>query len=68
MVRLKVAKSIQKGNYTPARVARKLTALIETPRFAEKAESVARQLGQEDGVKTACDALEELFRRTRKVD
>jgi UDP:flavonoid glycosyltransferase YjiC (YdhE family) len=60
MRRLKVARVIQRGNYTPARVARKVQAMLEEPKFARRAESVARKLAREDGTRTACDALEEL--------
>jgi rhamnosyltransferase subunit B len=66
MVRLKVAKSIQKGNYTPARVARKLTAMLAEPSYAQNAARVAEQLRNEDGVKTACDALVRLHESTRE--
>ena len=66
MKRLKVAQVIQKDSYTPARVARKLKAMLAEPQFAERAQNVALQIGREDGVKTACDALEEQFARTRK--
>ena len=65
MRRLKVARVIQRGNYTPLRVARKLKAMLEEPRFAQRAEQVARMLEREDGVKAACDALEGLYGRTR---
>jgi rhamnosyltransferase subunit B len=64
MRRLKVARVIQRGNYTPSRVARKLKAMLEEPKFVRRAESVARQLEREDGVRSACDALEELHSRT----
>ena len=64
MRRLKVAQSIQKGSYTPARVARKLKAMLADPRFARQAQSVAQQLEHEDGVGTACDALEKMYQRT----
>ncbi len=60
MQRLKVARVIQRANYTPIRVARKLRAMIEEPRFALRAKSVARQMEHEEGVRSACDALEEL--------
>jgi UDP:flavonoid glycosyltransferase YjiC (YdhE family) len=66
MRRLKVARVIQRGNYTPVRAARKLKAMLEEPRFAERAAQVARRLEQEDGVKTACDALVGLYELTRK--
>jgi rhamnosyltransferase subunit B len=64
MRRLKVARIIQRGNYTPVRVARKLRTLIEDPKFARRAEAVARRLAHEDGTRAACDALEELWRKT----
>ncbi|MGA8729567.1 MAG: glycosyltransferase [Terracidiphilus sp.] len=66
MKRLKVAKVIEKSSYTRARVARKLRAMLAEAQFAERAQKVALQISHEDGVKTACDALEALFARTRK--
>jgi rhamnosyltransferase subunit B len=65
MRRLKVSRTIQRGNYTPIRVARKLRKMLEEPLFFRRAESVMRLLSHEDGTKTACDALEKLFARTR---
>jgi UDP:flavonoid glycosyltransferase YjiC (YdhE family) len=67
MRRLKVATVIQRGNYTPGRVARKLKAMLAEPLYALRATLVARRLEHEDGVRTACDALEELYRSTRKA-
>jgi rhamnosyltransferase subunit B len=67
MRRLKVARVIQRGNYTPLRVARKLKAMLAEPLFALRALLVARRLEHEDGVRTACDALEELYRSTRQA-
>ena len=61
MRRLKVARTIQRAGYSPLRVARKLKAMLAEPRFAERAQSVAKRLGHEDGVGAACDALEDLF-------
>ncbi|MGB6687098.1 MAG: glycosyltransferase [Terracidiphilus sp.] len=68
MKRLKVARVVQRGNYTPNRVARKVAAMLAQPGYAQRAESVAQQLAQEDGVRAACDALEELYPSTRKPD
>jgi UDP:flavonoid glycosyltransferase YjiC (YdhE family) len=65
MQRQKVARVIQRANYTPIRVARKLREMIEEPRFAQRAKQVANLLAHEDGTRTACDALEELWRKTR---
>jgi len=67
MVRLGVAKSIKKGSYTPAKVERKLAAMLAKPLLAQRAAIVAEQLSHEDGVKTACDALERLYANTRKT-
>jgi UDP:flavonoid glycosyltransferase YjiC (YdhE family) len=64
MKRLKVARVIQRGKYTPWRVARRLKAMLAQPMLAQRAESVARLLNNEDGVRTACDALEELYRNS----
>jgi len=65
MRRLKVARVIKRGDYTPVRVARRITSILEEPKFARRAQSVARKLANEDGVRTACDALEELWKRTK---
>jgi UDP:flavonoid glycosyltransferase YjiC (YdhE family) len=65
MRRLKVARVIKRSDYTPLRVARKIRSILEEPTFARRAQSVARRLANEDGVGAACDALEELWRKTR---
>jgi UDP:flavonoid glycosyltransferase YjiC (YdhE family) len=67
MRRLKVARVIRRGEYRPLRVARKVREMLEEPEFADCAQSVARILAHEDGVRNACDALEELWKRTRKT-
>ena len=68
MRRLKVARVIQRGNYTPNRVARKLAGMLAEPRFAQRAASVAKRLAAEDGVRAACDELEAFYCRTRKPE
>jgi UDP:flavonoid glycosyltransferase YjiC (YdhE family) len=65
MRRLKVARVILRANYTPLRVARKLKAMLAEPMFALRARLVAQRLSHEDGVRSACDALEELDRNSR---
>ena len=67
MQRLGVAQVIQKSGYKPERVARTLRAMLDEPGFARHAQSVAERLRGEDGVKAACNALEELCLRTRKT-
>jgi UDP:flavonoid glycosyltransferase YjiC (YdhE family) len=66
MRRLKVAQVIQRSNYTPKRVARRLKAMLDAPKLAQRAKTVAQQLSKENGVRTACDALEELYARTHQ--
>ena len=60
--RLKVGRVIQRKNYTPVRVERKLRAMLDEPIYARRATQVAHILEGEDGVGAACDALEELYR------
>jgi UDP:flavonoid glycosyltransferase YjiC (YdhE family) len=66
MRRLKVSRTIQRRNYTPLRVARKLRDMLDVPKFFRRAESVAKKLKHEDGVRSACDALEDLWKETRR--
>jgi rhamnosyltransferase subunit B len=65
MKRLGVAKVIQKAGYTPKKVIRKLRKMLDDAKLAEKARAVAEQQRDEDGVKTACDALEGLYAQTK---
>lgn len=66
MRRLKVSCTIQKADYKPARVARKLRAMLDDSDFAIRAQSVAQQIAAENGVRTACDALEALYARSNQ--
>ncbi len=47
-------------------MARRLKAMLADPLLAQRAEIVGRQLAGEDGTCAACDALEELYRSSRK--
>jgi UDP:flavonoid glycosyltransferase YjiC (YdhE family) len=67
MMRLKVGRTIQRANYMPTRVARKVKAMLEEPRFAKRAELLAHRLRQQDGARATVNALEELYRKTRKA-
>jgi UDP:flavonoid glycosyltransferase YjiC (YdhE family) len=40
-----------------------ITSLLSNPRYAERAMAVQREMAAEDGLKTACDALEKITRR-----
>jgi UDP:flavonoid glycosyltransferase YjiC (YdhE family) len=63
MKRLGLARVIQRTNYKPWRVARQLKSMLADPDYERKARSAADILAHEDGVKTACDALEVLCER-----
>ena len=67
MERLKVARVIEKKSYTPTRVAKILKSMLGDAELIEQAKSVAQLIAREDGVRTACNALEELYTRTRKT-
>lgn len=64
--RLKVGRTIQRKRYFPLRVISKLTRMLTNPMLFKRAEAVARIVEKENGVKTAVDALEALYERTRK--
>ena len=60
MKRKKVSRTIERGAYRPARVARTVRTMLAKPEYAEHAANIAGQIRREDGVRHACDALEEL--------
>ena len=64
MRRLGVARVIQRSDYKPWRVARRLRAMLAAPEYEASARIAAEQVAKEDGVKTACDALEALHARS----
>ena len=64
MQRTKLSRTIERGKYTPARVAHTLQTILDDPSFAAAAQSVSGLLAQEDGVKNACDALEQLHAKS----
>ena len=66
MKRLGVAKVLQKADYTPKKVTRKIGKMLAEPKLTQKAAAVAERLRSEDGVKAACDALEALHHRKVK--
>ena len=61
--RMGVARVIQRSDYKPWRVARRVRAMLAEPEFEVRARAAAEEVAREDGVKTACDALEELQRK-----
>jgi UDP:flavonoid glycosyltransferase YjiC (YdhE family) len=60
MRRMGVARVIQRSNYKPWRVARRVRAMLAEPEFEARARATAEEVARENGVKTACDALERL--------
>jgi UDP:flavonoid glycosyltransferase YjiC (YdhE family) len=60
MRRMGVSKTIERSDYTPERIARTLSKLIDNPAYAARAHTIATQLAKEDGVFDACNALEAL--------
>jgi len=64
MSRLGVARVIQRSSYKPWRVVRRLRAMLATQDYETQARTAAEQVAHENGVKTACDALEQLHARS----
>ena len=57
---LGVAKVIQRKDYRAETAAEKIRELLEDAKYSQRAAEVARVIAQEDGVATACDALERM--------
>jgi UDP:flavonoid glycosyltransferase YjiC (YdhE family) len=53
-----VGRVLPRNRYQAARVVRELRLLLETPSYAARAAEVGRQVRAENGVETACNALE----------
>jgi rhamnosyltransferase subunit B len=56
--RLGCARVLPPHRYTPTRAGGELWRLLSDPRFALAARALQRELAREDGVGSACDALE----------
>jgi UDP:flavonoid glycosyltransferase YjiC (YdhE family) len=63
MRRMKLSRTIERARFKSGRLARELQSLLNTSSYAEHAKLVSHQLSHEDGVRTACNALEELHAR-----
>jgi rhamnosyltransferase subunit B len=59
--RLGIARTIARSRYEPKRVAAELRLLLENPAYSQRASEIATKVGQENGVKAACDAIEYLI-------
>jgi len=58
---LGVARLVYPRAYSARRVAGHLRALLEEPGYRDRAVEVAKLVRSEDGVGSACDAIEELL-------
>ena len=61
---LGVAKVIQRKSYIAEAAAKRISSLLEDKAYAHRASEVAAVVAEEDGVATACNALERLVRPT----
>jgi UDP:flavonoid glycosyltransferase YjiC (YdhE family) len=59
--RLGIARTIPKARYTPERAAAELRCLLDDPAYSQNAARVGGRVRQESGVRTACDALENVL-------
>ena len=66
LTRLGVARTVPRVKYTPERAAAELKILLEQQSYAERARELGEKVRGEDGVKVACDALEELLKSSRE--
>jgi UDP:flavonoid glycosyltransferase YjiC (YdhE family) len=63
LVRLGVARTINRNRYRAATVAAELERLFDEPSYAEKAARAGEHIRRETGLATACDAIERLLQR-----
>jgi UDP:flavonoid glycosyltransferase YjiC (YdhE family) len=63
MRRLGAARSMQRASYTAKRVASVLRTMLAEPEYEVEAQKAAQEIAGENGASTACNALEELYRR-----
>jgi UDP:flavonoid glycosyltransferase YjiC (YdhE family) len=61
VARAGIARTIPRRRYTPTRVVAELGQLLDNPMYAERTSETGERVRQEDGVRAACDALEELL-------
>jgi UDP:flavonoid glycosyltransferase YjiC (YdhE family) len=64
ILRLGTGRVLRRQQYTPKRVVCQLRELLTNPCYEIKAKEAAAILAKEDGLKTACDALENLQHRS----
>jgi rhamnosyltransferase subunit B len=62
MHRLGVAKTIERRHYQAERAAHLIESLLSTPSYSEQAAAAASGIAAEDGLRSACDAIEAFAR------
>jgi rhamnosyltransferase subunit B len=62
--RLGTSRTIPRQQYTAPRVAKELQELLKNSKYATKAAEIGRILESENGVKVACDAIEQQLRKS----
>ena len=60
---LGVARTISRRQYKGDRVTRELATLLTDRTYSQRASEVAAIVAQEDGIRTACDAIEQQLAR-----
>ncbi|WP_197992883.1 glycosyltransferase [Gimesia aquarii] len=66
--RLGIARIIPQHRYTPNRAMTELRHLLENPEYSRRAKEIKEEIRKEDGVKNACDALEQLLQKSRIIE
>jgi rhamnosyltransferase subunit B len=62
-VRLEVARTISPACFKVPRVVSELSELLNSPAYREQAAKVGERVSEENGTKTACDAIEQVLHR-----
>lgn len=62
VTRLGIGRTLSRDRYTAQSAAHELRELLETPSYAEKAVRIGQRVQAENGVQSACDALEARLR------
>ncbi len=65
VTRLGIARTISRRRYRPSRVAAELRHLLDNPQYSQRASEIGERVRREDGLRAACDALEELLQGGR---
>lgn len=62
-VRLGIGRTLSPARFTVPRAVNELSELLDNPTYREQAAKVGRQVREENGTKTACDAIEQALHR-----